>query len=121
MCSASHTADTPYAAASPARHHLHTQPSPNVTIQGGSPDNVVTVTKANIKAGKSIVHIIDGVLLPPMDMAPEVNATQGPAVSPAPAPKPAASPAPRASSGSAAGVAAVGAVVTALAAVVVAL
>lgn len=36
-----------------------------VTIRGGSATNVAKVTVANIKAGKSIIHVIDTVLLPP--------------------------------------------------------
>lgn len=35
----------------------------NVTIFGGA--NTVTVTTADVEAGKSIVHIIDAVLIPP--------------------------------------------------------
>jgi uncharacterized surface protein with fasciclin (FAS1) repeats len=35
-----------------------------VSIIGGSPSNKVNVVKANVKAGDSVVHLIDGVLLP---------------------------------------------------------
>ena len=67
--------------------------SPTVTIKGVA--NTVTVTTANVKAGNSIIHLIDGVLLP---SAPKkVEAAAGPTPSPStPAP---AAPAPAPTSG----------------------
>lgn len=61
--------------------------------------NNATVTKADIQACNGIVHIIDTVLMPPMEAAtpapaPAPVAAPAPAATPAPAAAPAAAPAP---------------------------
>lgn len=40
------------------------RPSGGVGITGGSPQNVATVIVPNIRAGRSIIHVIDTVLVP---------------------------------------------------------
>jgi uncharacterized surface protein with fasciclin (FAS1) repeats len=41
------------------------RPGGGVRITGGSPSNVATVIAPNIRAGRSIIHVIDTVLVPP--------------------------------------------------------
>jgi uncharacterized surface protein with fasciclin (FAS1) repeats len=41
------------------------RPGGGVRITGGSSDNVATVIVPNIRAGRSIIHVIDTVLIPP--------------------------------------------------------
>ncbi len=55
--------------------------------------NNATVTKADIQACNGIVHIIDTVLMPPMEAAAPAPAPAPAAATPAPAPAPAAAPA----------------------------
>jgi hypothetical protein len=70
----------------------------SVTFVG--PANNATVKVADIRAGASVIHVIDDVLLPQADeSAPDVTAAQG---APAPAPAPAAPAAPARSSAAAA-------------------
>ena len=70
-----------------------TSPTSPPTVQGGTLQvtkgrrgrlmvNDATVTKADIKATNGVIHIIDRVLMPPMDMA--APATPAPAPAPAP-------------------------------------
>jgi len=83
-----------------------TSPTSPPTVQGGTLQvtkgrrgrlrvNDATVTKADIKASNGVIHIIDRVLMPPMDMAAPAAGTTGtdtttPApATPAPAPTPA--------------------------------
>jgi uncharacterized surface protein with fasciclin (FAS1) repeats len=39
-------------------------PSGRVRIRGGSPCNIAKVTVPDIRAGTSVIHVIDAVLLP---------------------------------------------------------
>jgi len=81
-----------------------TSPTSPPTVQGGTLQvtkgrrgrlrvNDATVTKADIKATNGVIHIIDRVLMPPMDMATPAagtdTTTPAPGTTPPPAPAPA--------------------------------